>query len=70
AGSSRARGHTCRDEQRRPVKGPGTAAASAHLDSPSSGQPTTSLMKAMYMMARRRVSIRERRFSYANVGTC
>ncbi|CAN7998681.1 unnamed protein product, partial [Ixodes pacificus] len=72
AGSSSARGHTCRDEQRwaPAVKGPGTAAASAQLGSTSSRQPTTSLMKAMYMMARRRVSIRERRFSYANVGTC
>ncbi|CAN8022250.1 unnamed protein product, partial [Ixodes persulcatus] len=70
AGSSSARGHTCRDEQRwaPAVKGPGTAAASAQLG--SSRQPTTSLMKAMYMMARRRVSIRDRRFSYANVGTC
>ncbi|EEC15011.1 hypothetical protein IscW_ISCW011470 [Ixodes scapularis] len=70
AGSSSARGHTCRDEQRwaPAVKGPGTAATWAQLG--SSRQPTTSLMKAMYMMARRRVSIRERRFSYANVGTC
>ncbi len=31
---------------------------------------TSSSMKVMYVMARRRVSMRLRRFSYAKVGTC